>query len=69
MEEPYPRAAKVTGDFNAEHYTIKAEEIKIKKRTRYVKIFLYKVLSALLLFNRLDKNKNKGYTIVIKNVK
>lgn len=30
------KSAKVTGDINNEHYTIKAEEIKIKKRTRYV---------------------------------
>lgn len=33
------KSAKVTGDVNNEHYTIGAEEIKIKKRTRYVKIW------------------------------
>jgi len=33
------KSAKVTGDFNAEHYTIEAEEVKIKKRTRYVKVW------------------------------
>ena len=33
------KSAKVTGDMNTEHYTMKAEEIKIKKRTRYVKVW------------------------------
>jgi hypothetical protein len=57
------KSAKVTGDFNTEHYTIEAEQIKVKKRTRYVKVWSDEELISI---NKWKEWKQKqfegGYT-------
>ena len=57
------KSAKVTGDMNTEHYTIKAEEIKIKKRTRYVKVWSDEELIARNKWKEWkQKQFESGYT-------
>ena len=63
-EEKYVgKSAKVTGDMNTEAYTIKAEEIKIKKRTRYVKVWADEELISRNKWKEWKKKQfESGYT-------